>query len=100
NITLMGLVTVLVGYLVTRGLLTVLPRRPRSVVPAAATGALVAVPVAALGFTGLYAIGGAVDIPLGKLAAAMIGWHVLNGSGEGLVTAGGPGAVGARRPPA
>ena len=35
NITLMGLVTVLVGYLVTRTLLTVLPKRPRSVVPAA-----------------------------------------------------------------
>jgi cobalt/nickel transport system permease protein len=52
NITLMGVVAVVVGYAVTRGLLTVLPRRPRSVVPAAAAGALLAVPASALAFTG------------------------------------------------
>jgi cobalt/nickel transport system permease protein len=98
NITLMGLVTVLVGYLVTRALLTVLPKRPRSVVPAAAAGALITVPVAALGFTGLYAIGGAVDIPLGRLAAAMIGWHVLIGIGECVITAAVLSAVVATRP--
>lgn len=98
NITLMGIVTVIVGYVVTRLLLTVLPRRPRSVVPAAAAGALVAVPVAALGFTGLYAIGGAVDIPIGKLAAAMIGWHVLIGIGEAVITGAVLSAVVATRP--
>ena len=98
NITLMGLITVLVGYLVTRALLTVLPKQPRSVVPAAAVGALVAVPVAALGFTGLYAIGGAVDIPIGKLAGAMIGWHVLIGIGEAVITGAVLSAVVATRP--
>jgi cobalt/nickel transport system permease protein len=34
NITLMGLITVLVGYFVTRTALRVLPRRTASVVPA------------------------------------------------------------------
>jgi cobalt/nickel transport system permease protein len=98
NITLMGLTTVLVGYLVTRALLTVLPRRPGSVVPAAAVGAFVSVPAAALLFVGLYAAGGAVDIPLGTLAAAMLGWHVLIGVGEAAITAAVVGAVVAARP--
>jgi cobalt/nickel transport system permease protein len=77
NIMLMGLITVVIGYLVTRALLKVAPKRVGSVVPATAIGALISVPVAALAFTGLYAIGGTVDIPLGKLAAAMVGWHIL-----------------------
>src|SRR5919197_4718174 len=98
NITLMGLITVLVGYFVTRALLQVLPKQPRSVVPAAAVGALVSVPVAALAFTGLYAIGGAVDIPLGKLATAMVGWHILVGIGEAVITAAVLSAVVAARP--
>ncbi len=98
NITLMGLITVLVGYFVTRALLQVLPRRVGSVVPATTVGALVSVPVAALCFTGLYAVGGAVDIPLGKLATAMVGWHVLVGLGEAVITAAVLSAVVATRP--
>ena len=98
NITLMGLITVLVGYFLTKALLKVMPRRAGSVVPAATVGALVSVPVAALAFTGLYAIGGAVDIPLGKLATAMVGWHVLVGIGEAVITAAVLSAVVATRP--
>jgi cobalt/nickel transport system permease protein len=98
NITLMGLITVLVGYFLTRAVLQVLPRRVGSVVPAATVGALVSVPVAALAFTGLYAIGGAVDIPLGKLATAMVGWHILVGIGEAVITAAVLSAVVATRP--
>jgi cobalt/nickel transport system permease protein len=98
NITLMGLITVLVGYAVTQGLLKVLPRRSGSVVPAVTVGALVSVPVAALAFTGLYAIGGAVDIPIGKLATAMIGWHILVGIGEAVITGAVLSAVVATRP--
>jgi cobalt/nickel transport system permease protein len=56
------------------------------------------VPVAALAFTGLYAIGGAVDIPLGKLATAMVGWHILVGLGEAVITAAVLSAVVATRP--
>ena len=65
NIFLMGIVTVVVGWAVFRGLQMVLPQRVSLVAPAAAAGALVSVPVAALVFVGLYAVGGTVDIPLG-----------------------------------
>lgn len=98
NILVMGLVTVLVGYGLTRLMLRALPRRLRSVVPAAAVGALVSTPAAALAFTGLYAVGGTVDIPLSALATAMIGWHVLIGIGEAVITAAILGAVVATRP--
>ncbi|GAB4070571.1 energy-coupling factor ABC transporter permease [Angustibacter speluncae] len=98
NITLIGVVTVLVGFLVARALLAVLPRRPGSVLPAVFVGALVSVPAAALVFVGLYAVGGAVPIPLGTLAATMLGWHTLIGVGEALITTAVVGAVLATRP--
>jgi cobalt/nickel transport system permease protein len=98
NIVLMGLITVVVGYLVTWALLKVMSKRVGSVVPATAIGALISVPVAALAFTGLYAIGGTVDIPLGKLATAMVGWHILVGLGESIITAAVLSAVVATRP--
>lgn len=86
NVLLMGVVAVWVGYAVAKGLLAVLPRRLPSIPVAAAGGALVSVPVAALGFTGLYAVGGVAAIPLGKLATAMVGWHLLIGVGEAVIT--------------
>ena len=98
NITLMGLVTVLVGYLVAKALLGVMPRRAGSVVPAAVVGAFVSVPAAALVFVGLYVVGGSVPIDLGTLTAAMLGWHVLIGAGEALITGAVVGAVVATRP--
>src|SRR5215207_6914189 len=70
NIFLMGIVTVVVGWAMFRGTQAVLPRRVSSVAPAAALGAFVSVPVAALAFVGLYAVGGVVDIPLGNLMTA------------------------------
>jgi cobalt/nickel transport system permease protein len=86
NIDLMGLVTVTVGWLVFRALQSALPKRPRMVAPAAALAAFVSVPVAALAFTALYAVGGQADIPLGTLAVAMLSWHVLIGLGEAVIT--------------
>jgi cobalt/nickel transport system permease protein len=86
NVLLIGVVTVVVGWAVTRLALAVLPRRPRSVVPAAALGALVSVPVAAAVFAGLFAVGGGEDLPLGTLLATMVGWHVLIGVGEAVIT--------------
>ncbi len=98
NVTLMAVVATTVGYLVTRALLAVLPRRPRSVVPAAAVGAFVSVPAAALAFTALYAVGGTVPIPIDTLTAAMVGWHLVIGAGEAVITAAVLGAVVATRP--
>jgi cobalt/nickel transport system permease protein len=98
NITLIAVVTVLVGFLVARALLAVLPRRPGSVLPAVFVGALVSVPAAAMVFVGLYAVGGAVPIPLGTLTATMLGWHTVIGLGEALITTAVVGAVLATRP--
>src|SRR5690349_14849482 len=81
NIDLMGVVTVLVGWLVFRGLQGVLPKKVSLVPACAALAALVSVPAAALAFVGLYAVGGQAPIPLGTLTTAMLGWHVLIGVG-------------------
>lgn len=98
NITLIGIMTVGVGWLVTRGVLTVLPKRPRSIVPAAALGALVSVPAAASVFTVLFWFGGQAGVPLGTLAVSMVGWHILIGLGEAVITALTVSAVVAIRP--
>ena len=86
NVVLMAVVGVLVGWLVFRGLQLVLPRRVALVAPAAAAAAYVSVPVTALAFVGLYAVGGSVPVPLDSLTTAMLGWHALIGLGEAAIT--------------
>lgn len=86
NITLMGLTTVAVGWGVFVLLRRVLPSRIELVAPAAAVGAFVSVPTAALLFTGLFAIGGNAPVDVSSVATAMVGWHVLIGMGEAVVT--------------
>lgn len=98
NIDLMGLVTVTVGWLVFRSLQLVLPKRISMVPAAAAVAAFVSVPVAALGFVGLYVVGGSADIPLGNLATAMVGVHLLIGMGEAAITFLAVGSIIAVRP--
>ncbi|MFB4318454.1 energy-coupling factor ABC transporter permease [Actinomadura sp. 21ATH] len=87
NITLMALVTVPVGYVLFRALLRVLPKTRPAASGAAFLAAAVSVPASALAFTLLYAAGGTTDVPIGTVAAAMLGVHVLIGVGEGLITA-------------
>ena len=86
NVTLMALVAVVVGWLVFRGMRAVLPRRTTSVAPAAAIGAFVSVPAAALAFTGIYAVGGTAPVPLDAVLAAMLSWHLVIGLGEAAIT--------------
>ena len=86
NIVLMGIVTVVVGWLVFRGVQLVLPTRVSMVAPAAGIAALVSVPVSALFFVVLYGFGGAVEIPLDTLTTAMVGVHTLIGIGEAVIT--------------
>lgn len=86
NITLMALVGSGVGYVVFRAAAAMLPRRPASIPVAAAVGALVSVPVAAAAFTLLFAIGGTAPVETSKVLTAMVGWHVLIGIGEAIVT--------------
>lgn len=86
NITLIGIVTVVVGWAVFLLLRRVLPQRLSMVAPAAAVGALLSVPVAALVFTGLFAVGGNAPVDLGAVATAMLGWHTVIGVGEAVIT--------------
>ncbi len=98
NILLLGPIPILAATLVSRTVLAAARSRRALVAPAAGIGAFVSVPVAALTFSGLYALGGAVEVPLGMLTAAMTGTHLLIGVGEGLITAAVIGAVMAARP--
>ncbi|MEJ8644004.1 energy-coupling factor ABC transporter permease [Streptomyces sp. MS1.HAVA.3] len=98
NITVMGVVTVVVAYAIFRGLLWILPPTRSSVTAAAFAGALLSVPASAAAFTALYAVGGTTDVPLGKVLTAMVGVHVLIGIGEAAITAATVGAVIAVRP--
>jgi cobalt/nickel transport system permease protein len=86
NITLMGLIGVGVAWLVFRGLTAVLPRRLSVVAPAAAVAAFVSVPVTAVVFTLLFALGGTAPIDTGPVLAAMVGWHLVIGLGEAAIT--------------
>lgn len=98
NITVMGVVTVVVSYALFRGLVLALPRTRRSVTIASFVAALVSVPAAATVFTAIYAIGGTTDVPITKVLTAMVGVHVLIGVGEAVITMLTVGAVVAVRP--
>jgi len=86
NITLMALVGVAVGWLVFVAVRAILPKRLSSIAPAAALGALLSVPIAAIAFTVLFAIGGTAPVSTGKVLAAMVSWHAAVGIGEALIT--------------
>ena len=98
NITLMGLVGVGVAWLVIQLVLRFSPKRLASVPVAAAVGALVSVPTAALAFTGLFTLGGVADIPVAAVLTAMVGLHSLIGIGEAVITGLMVSAVVATRP--
>jgi len=98
NVLLMAFATTVVGWLVFRLASSVLPKTRASVTLAAGLGAFVSVPAAALVFVGLFALGGNADLSIGSVAAAMTGFHVLIGIGEGLITAATIGFVATIRP--
>jgi len=98
NVTLMALVGVAVGWLVFVAARAVLPKRLSSIAPAAAIGALVSVPAAALVFTLLFAVGGTAPIAFGTVLTAMLSWHVVIGVGEAVITGLVVGSVVAVRP--
>jgi cobalt/nickel transport system permease protein len=87
NITLMAIVTTVVGYTVFRLIVRSAPRSRTAVSVAAFAGAAVSVPVAAMGFTALFWVGGTAPIDVSSVAIAMGGVHVLIGLGEGVITA-------------
>ncbi len=87
NITLFSVVAVGAGWLVFRGLQTVLPTRLGLVPFLAGVAAFVSVPVTAVGFVGLFAVGGQAPVALGAVLTTMVGWHLVIGLGEALITA-------------
>ncbi|GGO68086.1 energy-coupling factor ABC transporter permease [Nonomuraea cavernae] len=97
NITIMGIVTVLVGWGVFL-LVSRVARGKGAITVAAFLAALVSVPASALAFTLLFWIGGTAPIEVSAVAAAMGGVHVLIGVGEAVITALTVGAVLAVRP--
>jgi cobalt/nickel transport system permease protein len=98
NVTLLGLVAVVVGWFAFVGLRAVLPKRLSMVAPAAFVAALASVPAAAVVFTGLFAVGGQAPVDLGTVLAAMLTWHLVIGVGEAAITAVVVAAVVAARP--
>jgi cobalt/nickel transport system permease protein len=98
NVTLLGVVAVVVGYGTLRALTAVLPRTRSSLLIASGIGAFLSVPVAALAFVGLFGLGGVADVPLGTVAGAMTAVHLLIGLGEAAITVAVLGAVLAVRP--
>lgn len=86
NTLLLAIVAVWVSWAVFLGLRALLPANPRWVPVAAALGGLLSVPVTAAVFVLLYAVGGAAPVPLGTLVAAMVGWHLVIGLGEAVIT--------------
>jgi cobalt/nickel transport system permease protein len=86
NITLMGVVGVGVGWLVFVLVQKVLPKRTSLVPVAAGLAGLVSVPAAALTFVGLFAVGGQAPVDLSAVLTAMLGWHLVIGVGEAVIT--------------
>lgn len=86
NIVLISIIPAIVGYGLVVLALRLLPKRPGFLLPAAVVGAFVSVPVTAMVFVGLFAVGGTVDVPLGEVAVAMLGVHILVGIGEAAIT--------------
>jgi cobalt/nickel transport system permease protein len=86
NVTLFSIVAVGAGWLVFRGLLAILPKRLPTVALCSALAAFVSVPVTALAFVGLFAIGGQAPVDLAAVTTAMLGWHLVIGLGEAAIT--------------
>ncbi|MEN9923132.1 MAG: hypothetical protein RIS09_646 [Actinomycetota bacterium] len=97
NVTVMGVVTVLVAWLVLK-IGKTFSKSKTGLVLVSALAALVSVPASALSFVFLFAIGGTDVLDLGAVATAMLSVHVLIGIGEAVITALTVSAVLATRP--
>ncbi|EON24691.1 cobalamin (vitamin B12) biosynthesis CbiM [Nocardioides sp. CF8] len=86
NVVLMGIVTVVVGWVGFRAAQLVLPKRLSMVAPAAALGAAASVLASAATFVVLYSVGGVIAIPFDTLLTAMVSVHTVIGLGEAAIT--------------
>jgi len=82
----MSLLAVWAGYGAFILIRKILPTNKASVSIAAAIGALISVPVAAIGFTIQYALGATATYSTSTVLTAMVGTHELIGIGEAIIT--------------
>jgi len=75
------------GYLLFLAFRKGLPKTRTSVVLSAGVASGLSVVLAALAFVVEYALGASVPVPIGTVAGAMVGVHLLIGIGEGIITA-------------
>ena len=86
NIFNLSIVAVWASHFLLILLRRVLPKSKLGITVSAAIAAYISVPLAALGFTIQYALGGTGTVPVNTVATAMIGTHLLIGIGEALIT--------------
>jgi len=98
NVVNMALIGGLGGYVAFLALRGVLAKTKSGVVLASAIAAGISVVLASIGFWAEYALGGAGEVSLRAVFAAMVGVHALIGIGEGIITGLTVGAVMAVRP--
>ncbi len=98
NVVNLALVACLAAGVVIRAILAVAPRRPWSAPAAAGVGAGAGLLLAAAAFVVEYALGGTAPVPLGSLAASMMGVHAVIAVVEAVITAMTVSAVMATRP--
>ena len=94
----LGLVGAGGGYLIYKAVLRVFGNRTGAVSIAAGIAAGLSVPLAAASFVVQFSLGGAPEVSVTAVLAAMVGTHALIGIGEGLLTALVVGAVMEARP--
>jgi len=85
NVVNMALVTVLVGWLVFRGISLLLPRTGTSIVIATMVASWASVVAASMAFVMEYALGGGGQVSVVTVFRAMVGVHAFIGIGEGLI---------------
>lgn len=86
NVFNMSILGVAASYFVFSGVKKILPKVRGSIALASGCAALVSVPIAALGFSMEYALGGTGTAPASTVTAAMLSTHVLIGIGEAMIT--------------
>ena len=86
NVFNISILAVWVSHLLFQGLQRIFKKTKSGVAIAASIAAYISVPIAALGFSLQYTLGGTGTISWTTVTSAMVGTHLLIGIGEALIT--------------
>jgi ABC-type Co2+ transport system permease subunit len=86
NIFNISVLAVWVSHFLFKSLQKIFSKSKFGVTVAATVAAYISVPVAAIGFSIQYALGGTGTISATTVTSAMVGTHLLIGLGEALIT--------------